>query len=106
MVVTRSSTKSESMLDISEEISKYFSKLIKPLATNTSLKEMFDKTKGEMISKFELKISEQNDKIYELVSRVVIQEETINNLLTRCDDSEQYSRRSFLRFHCIEGNSN
>ena len=40
---------------ISEEIRKYFSKLIKPLATNTSLKE-------EVISEFESKISEQNDK--------------------------------------------
>ena len=40
---TRSSAKSESMSDISEEIQKYFSELIKPLATNTSLKEMFDK---------------------------------------------------------------
>ena len=106
MVVTPSSTKSESMLDISEEISKYFSELIKPLATNTSLKEMFDKMKEEVISKFESKISEQNDKIYELESRVAIQEETINNLLTKCDDNEQYSRRSCLRIHGIESNSN
>ena len=74
MVVTRSSAKSESMSDISEEIRKYFSELIKPLATNTSLKEMFDKMKEEVISKFESKISEQNDKIYELESRVTIQE--------------------------------
>ena len=59
MVVTRSSTKSESMSEISEEICKYFSELIKPLATNTSLKEMFDKMKEEVISKFELKIIEQ-----------------------------------------------
>ena len=59
MVVTRSSAKSESMSEISEEICKYFSELIKPLATNTSLKEMFDKMKEEVISKFELKIIEQ-----------------------------------------------
>ena len=68
MVVTRSSAKSESMSDISEEIRKYFSEVIKPLTTNTSLKEMFDKMKGEVISKFESKISEQNDKTYELES--------------------------------------
>ena len=103
---TRSSAKSESMSDISEEIQKYFSELIKPLATNTSLKEMFDKMKEEVISKFESKISEQNDKIYELESRVAIQEQTINNLLTKCDDNEQYSRRSCLRIHGIESNSN
>ena len=47
------------MSKISEEICKYFSELIKPLATNTSLKEMFDKMKEEVISKFELKIIEQ-----------------------------------------------
>ena len=103
MVVTRSSAKSESM---SESIRKYFSELIKPLATNTSLKEMFDKMKEEVISKFESKISEQNDKIYELESRVAIQEQTINNLLTKCGGNEQYSRRSCLRIHGIESNSN
>ena len=66
MVVTRSSAKSESMSDISEEIQKYFSELIKPLATNTSLKEILNKMKEEVISKFASKMSEQNDKIYEL----------------------------------------
>ena len=97
MVVGRSSAKGENMSDISEEIRKYFSELIKPLATNTSLKEMFDKMKEEVISKFESKISEQNDKFYELESRVAIQEETINNLLTKCDDNEQYGHHSCLR---------
>ena len=103
MVVTRSSGKSGSMPDISEESCKYFSKLIKPLATNTSLKEMFDKMEEEVISKFESKI---NDKIYELESRIAIQEETIDNLLTKCDDNELYSRRSCLRIHGIENTSN
>ena len=49
MVATCSSAKSESMSDISEEICEYFSELIKPLAKNTSLKEMFDKMKEEVI---------------------------------------------------------
>ena len=53
MVVTHSSAKSENMADISEEIQTYFSKLIQPVATNTSLKQMFDKTKEEVISMFE-----------------------------------------------------
>ena len=106
MVLTRSSAKSESMSDISEEIRKYFFELIKPLATNASLKEMFEKMKEKVISKFEPKISEQNDKIYELESRVAIQDETINNLLTKRDNNKQYSRRSCLRIHVIESNSN
>ena len=51
---------------------------------------MFYKMKEEVISKFESKISKQNDKIYELASRVAVQEEeTINNLLTKCDDNEK-----------------
>ena len=83
----------------------YFSELIKPLATNMSLNEMFDKMK-EVISKFESKISELNDKIYELESQIAIQEETIKNLLTKCDDHEHYSHRSCLRIHDIESNSN
>ena len=37
---------------------------------------------------------------------MLIQEEAINNLLTTCDDNEQYSRRSCLRIHGIESNSN
>ena len=63
MIVTLSSAKSESISDISEEIRKYFSELIKLLATNTSLKELFDKMKEEVIPKFGSKISEQNNKI-------------------------------------------
>ena len=105
-VVTRFSAKSECMSDISEEIRKYFSELIKPLATNTSLREIFDKMKEEVISKFDWKISEQNDKIYERESRVTIQEETIDNLPTKCDDNKQYSRRSCLWIHGIERNNN
>ena len=101
IVVTCSSAKSESISDISEEIRKYCSKLIKPLATNTSLKELFDMMKEEVISKFESKINEQNDKIYELESRVAIQKQTVNNLLTKCADNEQYSRHSSLPIHGI-----
>ena len=67
---------------------------------------MFDKMKEELISKFESKVSEQNSKIYELESRVAIQEESINNLLTKCDNNEEYSRRSCLRIDGTEINSN
>ena len=51
------------MSDISEDVRKYFSELIKTLAINRTLKEMFHKMKEEVISKFESKISEKNDKI-------------------------------------------
>ena len=51
------------MSDISEDVRKYFSELIKTLAINRTLKEMIHKMKEEVISKFESKISEKNDKI-------------------------------------------
>ena len=79
--------------------------MIKPLATNMSLKEILDKMKEKVISKFESKISEQNNKIYELESRAAIQEETVNNLLIKCDDNEQYIRCSCLRIYGNEGNT-
>ena len=50
-------------------------------------------------------MSEQNDKIYELKSRVAIQEEEVNNILTECDDNEQCSRRSCLLIHGIQSNT-
>ena len=49
MVLTHSSAKTENMA-ISEEIHNYFSDLIKSLATNQSLEEMFPKLKEEIIS--------------------------------------------------------
>ena len=58
---------------------------------------MIDKMKEEVMSKFESKINEQNDKFYELESRVAIQEQTKNNLFTKSDDNEQYGHRSCLR---------
>ena len=67
---------------------------------------MFEKLKEEILSKFETKIKEQEDKIHELESRVVIQEQTINNLLVKCDDNKQYSCRSCLRIHGIESHNN
>ena len=41
-------------------------------------------------------------KIDELEERVLFQENTINQLLMKCDDNEQYSRRNCLRIHGIE----
>ena len=41
-------------------------------------------------------------KIDELEERVLFRENTINQLLMKCDDNEQYSRRNCLRIHGIE----
>ena len=65
MVVTRSSAKITNM-SVSQEIREYFSELVKPLATNEILEDVFKKLKEKIISKFEEKCDEQNRKIDEL----------------------------------------
>ena len=47
-------------MTISEEIRNYFSDLIKPLATNQSLEEMFSKLNEEITSKFEEELEQMN----------------------------------------------
>ena len=92
MVVTRSSAKITNM-SASQEIREYFSELVKPLATNGVLEDMFKKLKEEIISKFEEKFDEQNRKIDELEGKIPIQANTIDQFIIKCDDNEQYSRR-------------
>ena len=87
---------------VSQEIQDYFSELVKPLATNEVLNEMFKKLKEEIVSEFETKYSEQNKKIEELKSQIALKDQTLVGLMTKCDDNQQYSRRSCLRIHGIE----
>ena len=101
MVVTRSSAKTTNM-SVSQEIREYFSELVKPLATNEILEDMFKKLKEEIISKFEEKFDEQNRKIDELEGKIAIQANTIDQLIIKYDGNEQYNRRSCLRIHGIE----
>ena len=58
--------------------------------------------KEEIISKFEENFDEQNRKIDEFEGKIAIQANTIDQLIIKCDDNEQYSRRSCLRIHGIE----
>ena len=71
MAVTRSSAKITNM-PISQEIREYFSELIRPLATNGVLADIFKKFKKEIISKFEEKCDEQNRKIDELERKMIM----------------------------------
>ena len=107
MVNTRSNNtkaKEEKMATATEELKCHFEKLIEPLVTNNSLEELFNKLKDEIMKKFDEKISEQNAKIEKLESIITIHENTIDQLLVKCDDNEQYSRRSCLRIHEVEVN--
>ena len=74
-----------------QELRDYFSELIQPLATNECSEQMFQKLKEEMATKFKERFIEKNKKIDELQERVSFQENTINQLLIKCNDNEQYS---------------
>ena len=115
MVLICSSAKTENMA-ISEEIRNYFSDLIKPLATNQSLEEMFLKLKEEIMSKFEEKLEQQMNQIDRLEGKLEKQANCINELERqiplqkkmselleiKCDNNEQYSRRNSFRIHVTE----
>ena len=47
-------------MSVSQEVRVYFSQLVKPLATNEVLEDIFKKFKEKIISKFEEKFDEQN----------------------------------------------
>ena len=82
---------------LSQELRDYFSELIQPLVINECLEQIFQKQKEEIVPKFEETFIEQKRKINELEERVPFKENTINQLLIKCDDNEQYSRRNCLR---------
>ena len=89
-------------MSVSQELRDYFSELIDPLATNECLEQILQKLKEELVTKFEERFIEQDRKIDELEERVSFQENAINQLLIKCDDNEQCSRRNCLRIHGIE----
>ena len=94
------------MTTATEQLNCYFEELIEPLVTNNSLEELFNKLKDEIMKKFDEKISKQNAKIEKLESIITIHENTIDQLLVKCDDNKQYSRRSCLRIHGVEVKEN
>ena len=115
MVLTCSSAKTENMA-ISEKIRNYFSDLIKPLATNQSLEEMFSKLKEEIVSKFEEKLEQQMNqidklernlekqvnRINEFEGQIALQKNMSDQLEIKCNNNERYSRRTSIRIHGIE----
>ena len=102
MVNTRSNNtraKEEKMTTATGELKCYFKKLTEPLVTNNYLEELFNKLKDEIIKKFEEKILEQNSKIEKLKLITTIYENNTHQLLVKCDDNEQYSKRRCLHIH-------
>ena len=58
------------------------------------------------MKRFEEKLDEQNAKIIKLQSKIAIQDNALQRLEIKCDDNEQYSRRSCIRIHGVQYNEN
>ena len=105
MVITTRS-KSKFTMSIAAEVRDYFESLIKPLVTNESLEKLLGAFQEKIVKRFEEKLDEQNAKIIELQSKIAIQDNALQGLEIKCDDNEQYSRRSCIRIHGVQYNEN
>ena len=86
-------------MSITSEMHEYIENLMKPLITNEKLQELFKTFQAEIVKRFEHNLKEQNTKIEELESILVMKKTAKDNLVIKCDDNEQYSRRSYMRIH-------
>ena len=102
MVSTRSQSK---IMSITSELRDYFESLMEPLVTNEKLEQVFKSFQDGLMKKIHDKSKEQNTRIEELESKLAINQNVIDNLEIKCHDNEQYSRRSCLRVHGLEFNS-
>ena len=91
---------------IAAEVRDYFESLIKPLVTNESLEKHLGEFQEKIVKRSEEKLDEQNAKIMELQSKIAIQDNALQSLEIKCDDNEQYSRRSCIRIHGVQCNEN
>ena len=89
-------------MSITSELRDYFESLMEPLVTNEKLEQVLKSFQDGLMKKTENKFKEQNTRIEELESKLAIKQNVIDNLEIKCDDNEQYSRRSCLRVHCLE----
>ena len=78
---------------------------MKPLVTNENLEQLLKSFQNGLMKKIEDKFKEQNDRIEELESKLAIKQNIIDHLEIKCDDNEQYSRRSCLRIHGLDFSS-
>ena len=105
MVITTRS-KSKFTMSIAAEVRDYFESLIKPLVTNESLEKLLGAFQEKIEKRFEETLDEQNAKIIELQSKIAIQDNALQRLEIKCDDNEQYSRRSCIQIHVVQYNGN
>ena len=92
-------------MSITSEMCEYFENLMKPLETNETLEQQLKLFQDGLMKKIEDKFKQQNDRIEELESKLAIKQNIIDHLEIKCDDNEQYSRRSCLRIHGLDFSS-
>ena len=102
MVFTRSQLKN---MSITSEMREYFENLMKPLVTNESLEHQLKFFQDRLMKKIEDKFKEQNDRIEELEPKLAMKQNIVDHLEIKCDDNEQYSRRSCLPIHGLHFSS-
>ena len=69
--------------------------LIKPLVKNESLEKLLEE-----------KFDERSAKVIDLQSNIAIQDNALQKLEIKCDDTEQYSCHSSICIHGVEYNEN
>ena len=92
-------------MSITSEMRDYFENLMKPLVTNDKLEQLLKSFQDGLMKKIEDKFNEQNTRIEELESKLATKQNIIDTLVIKCDDNEQYSRRSCLRVHGLNFSS-
>ena len=102
MVLTCSQLKN---MFITTEMCEYFENLMKPLVTNETLEQQLKSFQDVLMKKTEDKIKAQNDRIEELESKLALKQNIIDHPEIKCDDNEQYSRRSCLQIHGLDFSS-
>ena len=81
-------------MSITSKIREYFENLMKQFVTNETLEQQLKSFQDGLMKKIEDKFKKQNDKIEELESKLAVKQNIIDHLEIKCDDNEQYSRRS------------
>ena len=105
MVIT-TSFKSKFTASRAVKVRSYFESLRKPLVTKESLEKFLGAFQEKIVKRSEEKIEEQNPKIIDLQSKILIQDNAFQKLEIKNDNNEQYSCRSCTPIYSVEYNEN
>ena len=95
-----------SISELRDELKTHIAQCLESIPTVSILNDMFSDFKSDIIQCLEAKVEEQDAKIKQLESVLSVRENVMQKLEVRCDDNEQYSKRSCLRINNIEYDKN